>query len=165
MTDGEKILPDHGREEERFTLNKSEKLRHRTLVDTLFAKGHTLYEFPLRLSWRLLGEEELEDSFRKSVPDMIGPLQMLITVPKKKRRHAVDRVLMRRRIREAYRLHRLPLKEIVASNPEYRTLGLAFVYLHNENLPYSVIEQKMKSLLSKLCRLLPDASTKNAEEK
>ena len=88
------------------------------------------------------------------MPDRIDSLQMLITVPKKKRRHAVDRVLMRRRIREAYRLNRLALKEEMDSNPDVRTLGMAIIYLHDKNLPYSTIENKMKLLLNRLAAKL-----------
>lgn len=134
----------------RLTLRKAEKLRHRSLVDPLFREGNTIYEFPLRLTWRSLGDEELRQTFRDTVPEHIGPLQMLITVPKKKRRHAVDRVLMRRRIREAYRLHRLPLKDLVMESGGVKTLGLAFIYLHDKNLPYSVVESKMKTLFKRL---------------
>lgn len=143
------VIPEGGTGR-RLTLRKAEKLRHRSLVDPLFREGNTLYEFPLRLTWRALGEEELRDSFRDAVPEHIGPVQMLITVPKKKRRHAVDRVLMRRRIREAYRLNRLPLKEIVTADGTVKTLGLAFIYLHDKNLPYSVVENKVKVLFRRL---------------
>lgn len=143
------ITPEEARGS-RLILRKAEKLRHRSLVDPLFREGNTLYEFPLRLTWRTLGGDELRQTFRDSVPEHIGPVQMLITVPKKKRRHAVDRVLMRRRIREAYRLNRLPLKDIVASSDQVKTLGLAFVYLHDKNLPYSVVENKMKILFKRL---------------
>ncbi len=145
-------------ERQRLTLRKGEKLRHRSLVDPLFREGHTLYEFPLRLTWRALSPEELEKSFRDCVPDDIDSLQMLITVPKKKRRHAVDRVLMRRRIREAYRLHRLPLKHLLDSDEDVRTLGMALIYLDNKNVPYSTIENKMKLLLNRLAAKLKGKS-------
>lgn len=140
----------------RLTLRKGEKLRHRTLVDGLFSDGESVYDFPLRVSYRPLGAEQLEQSFRNGTPDRIDALQMLITVPKKKRRHAVDRVLMRRRIREAYRLNRLPLKEAVEADPRIRTLGLAIVYIHDKNLPYQTIERKLKLILKKIAsRLAP----------
>lgn len=140
----------NGERSVRLTLRKDEKLRHRSLVDPLFTKGKSLYEFPLRMAWRVLTPEELEGSFKGPVPERIGKLQMLITVPKKKRRHAVDRVLMRRRIREAYRLCRKELLGDVAAMPEVGTLSMAFVYIHNENLPYSTIERKMRVLLKKV---------------
>lgn len=134
----------------RLTLRKEEKLRHKSLVDPLFREGKSIYEFPLRMTWRLLSPEELEGSFKGPVPERIGKLQMLVTVPKKKRRHAVDRVLMRRRIREAYRLCRKELLSGVAQLPTTGTLSMAFIYIHNENLPYATIERKMRSLLRKV---------------
>lgn len=144
---------------ERLTLRKDEKLRHKSLIDPLFKEGRTLYDFPLRLSWRVVSPEQLADSFRDTPPDNIGPLQMLITVPKKKRRHAVDRVLMRRRIREAYRLNRLPLKQMVADNPALRSLGMAIIYLSDKNLPYSTVETKLKNILRKLEKTLANEQT------
>lgn len=139
----------NGKPKERLTLRKEEKLRHKSLVDPLFREGKSLYEFPLRMTWRLLSTEELEASFKGPVPERIGKLQMLITVPKKKRRHAVDRVLMRRRIREAYRLCRRELLSDVAGLPSTGTLSMAFIYIHNENLPYATIEKKVRALLRK----------------
>lgn len=150
MTDGENNGNAMTAADTRLTLRKGEKLRHRSLVDAIFKEGATLYDFPLRLSWRALGEEELRDTFRDRVPDRIDSLQMLVTVPKKKRRRAVDRVLMRRRIREAYRLNRIPLKQAVEASASFRTVGMAFIYLHDRNVPYATIEKKMKSLLDRL---------------
>lgn len=134
----------------RLTLRKGEKLRHRSLVDSLFKEGSSIYEFPIRLTWRTIDSETLDNTFRDHVPDGIAPLQMLITVPKKKRKHAVDRVLMRRRIREAYRLNRKEILGGISSSPDVRTLGMAFIYLHDKNLPYSTIERKIKLLLKRL---------------
>ena len=134
----------------RYTLRKDEKLRHKTLVDGVFESGTTLYEYPLRLTWRVISPEELEGSFRNGSPEGIGPLQMLITVPKKKLRHAVDRVRIRRLIREAYRLNRLPLKETSESREDIRTISMAFIYPHTEKMEYAAIEKKMTRLLDKV---------------
>lgn len=150
MTDGESYMADDCRSSERLTLHKDEKLRHRSLVDALFREGSSIYEYPLRLTYRALDNEALENTFRAHVPEQIGTLQMLITVPKKKRRRAVDRVLMRRRIREAYRLNRLSLKRAAENNPDIRTLGIALIYLHGDNASYATIEQKIRLLFKKL---------------
>ncbi|MCM1291455.1 MAG: ribonuclease P protein component [Prevotella sp.] len=134
--------------QERLTLRKGEKLRHRSLVKQLFDKGNTTYAYPLRMVWRPVGEEDLHKTFCGFVPKGIGSLQMMIAVPKKKRRHAVDRVLMRRRIREAYRLNRLDLKRDVSAHPSIRTLSISFVYIADKNEPYSLVERRMNKLLN-----------------
>lgn len=139
---------------QRLTFHKSERLRHKSLVDSLFEKGETIYEWPLRMSWRKLSEKELDDSFKLNVPDLIGPLQLMITVPKRKRHRAVDRVRTRRLIREAYRLQRNPLKKEVIENPEIRTLSIAIIYMAPKNPDYNLVYGKMSILLEKLRKRL-----------
>ena len=129
---------------------KDERLHHRSLVESLFRVGKNFYEFPFRITWRILSPEELEKNFRNTVPPHIGRVQMLVTVPKKKRKKAVDRVLMRRRIREAYRLNRHALSDMIAECGDIASLDIAFVYIHDKNLQYNVVEVKMKAVISKL---------------
>ena len=129
---------------------KEERLHHRSLVEGLFRTGKSFYEFPFRITWKKLNEEELQKNFRNNIPDAIGRLQILISVPKKKRRHAIDRVLLRRRIREAYRLNRLVLRQQIEESSDVRTLSIGMVYIHNQNLPYATIEEKIKVILEKV---------------
>lgn len=138
----------------RFTLRKSAKLRHRTLVQELFQKGKSVYSGPLRVTFRALSEDDLKDSFREEVPDRIGSVQFMITVPKKKRRHAVDRVLMRRRIREAFRLLWHPLKNQIQADSCIRTLSLAIVYMDTTNAEMETISAAVGSALSKVRKRL-----------
>ena len=133
-----------------FRFPKEGRLHHRSLVEGVFRLGKSFYEFPFRVTWRIMNKEELEKNFRNVIPQNIGRLQMMVTVPKKKRRHAVDRVLMRRRIREAYRLNNHQLKAITEAADNLGTLSLALVYIHDKNLSYSSIEEKMRLLLEKL---------------
>ncbi len=135
---------------EKLGLNKAMKLRHRTLVNNLFDHGSGDYAFPLRLIALATDREPLIAAFRDHLPEKVGKLQFLITVPKKKRRHAVDRVLMRRRVREAFRLNRKMLDAILDAHPEWGTLSLAFVYIGSENVSYAKVEKSMVKLLSKL---------------
>ncbi|MDE6648837.1 MAG: ribonuclease P protein component [Muribaculaceae bacterium] len=139
---------------DRLTLRKSAKLRHRTLVQELFKKGKSVYSGPLRVTFRVLSNEELEKSFRVCIPDKMGPVQFMITVPKKKRRHAVDRVLMRRRIREAFRHQWKSLRLTVQEDPAIRTLSLAIVYMDTENSDMQIISYAMASALSKISKKL-----------
>lgn len=138
----------------RFTLRKSAKLRHRTLVQNLFQKGKSVYSGPLRVTFRALSEDELKGSFKEAVPDLMGPVQFMITVPKKKRRHAVDRVLMRRRIREAFRLQWHTLKDRIQADPAIRTLSIAIVYTDTSNAEMDAVSAAVGSALSKVRKRL-----------
>ncbi|MDE6273395.1 MAG: ribonuclease P protein component [Muribaculaceae bacterium] len=135
---------------ERLTFPKSERLRHKILVDNLFSKGTSIYDYPFRLTYRTLTHKELEESFKIGVPDGIAPLQMMVTVPKKKRRHAVDRVLMRRRIREAWRLQRRELRRAIEEHPELRTVSVALIYISTENVDSAKIRYKLRRLIDQI---------------
>lgn len=119
-------------------LTKRERLCSTTAIDALFAargaKGALAY--PLRMVWaeRPQGRRQQE----------VAPVQFLISVPKKRLRHAVDRVQMRRRIREAYRLNRSAIPEQPAS------LDVAFIYVAPKLEPYFKVERAMIKLLSSL---------------
>lgn len=155
MTEPDICIPDRmPPDKERFTLRKSAKLRHRTLVRTLFEKGKSVYAGPLRLTYRTLSAEQLTNSFRGDVPDLISPVQLMITVPKKKRRHAVDRVLMRRRIREAFRLQYHPLRHLIEEHPDIRTLSIGIVYMDSFNSDMDEIRQSMRRAIEKLMKRL-----------
>ncbi len=159
MIESESIKGD-----ERLTLRKSAKLRHRTLVQNLFEKGRSVYSGPLRVTYRALTQEELSGSFREDIPDMIAPVQFMITVPKKKRRHAVDRVLMRRRIREAFRLRYRDLRRKVEADAGTRTLSLALIYMHTENSDMRAVGAAVESALAKISRRLYGDDTPCGQE-
>ena len=78
--------------------------------------------------------------------------RFLVSVPKKRIRHAVDRVTMRRRIREAYRLNR----DIV---PRDISVDIAFIYVADKLLPYSRIETSMRRLLASLAEKAADGQS------
>lgn len=116
-------------------LYKSEKLCSRTAINEIFSDGGSIIAYPLRAAYR----------FTDSIP---SNSQFLITIPKKKIRTAVGRVLLRRRTREAYRLNRnILLPELNAYN---KSLEVAFIYLGKEIVDYETINAKMVVLLSRL---------------
>lgn len=131
-------------------LPKSARLHHRSLQEKLFLEGEKIHEFPLKLVWRALTAEELSANFRDRVPDLIGPVQVLVSVPKKKRRRAVDRVLMRRRIREAFRHVRGDIVKAVEEVEAVRTVSVALIYMKEGNSRYAKIKEKMDALGVKL---------------
>lgn len=137
-------------------LPKSARLHHRSLQEKLFCQGSKIHEFPLKLIWNSLSAKELDSNFRNRVPDLIGPLQVLVSVPKKKRRKAVDRVLMRRRIREAFRINRAPLIDAIKEVNQVRTVSVGLVFMKEANVPYAEIEEKMQKLLCRLAEKIKE---------
>lgn len=127
-----------------FRLYKIEKLCSKTAVELLFSNykdddriGGAALSYPWRLVWRV------NDNRSDSQPRNIA--QFLITVPKKRVRHAVDRVLLRRRCREAYRLNRHLL-------PQGVPLDLAFLYVGKVGwlASYGVTVRSVVRLLSQI---------------
>lgn len=134
----------------KLRLRKPCRLHHKSLAEPLFANGQSLYAYPLRLVWRLLSPAELEASFRPGIRVRIGKVQLLISVPKRKQKRAVDRVLMRRRIRDAFR-HLLPEVEgEVRQKPEIATISIAVVYISQKLEPYDLVKRKLHTLLHRM---------------
>lgn len=128
-----------------YKLNKDEKLTSRTAINLLFDEGKSLMAFPVRAAYRLRPAGE-------------HPVQFLISIPKKRIRKAVNRVLLRRRIREAYRLNR---RELLLANLDGKRCGvdIAFVYLDNSPATYDVINEKMRLLLSRIATAASEHET------
>lgn len=125
-------------------LYKIEKLCSNTAIELLFSQsaepegqGGAILAYPWRLVWRL------NEGRPERLPANVA--QFMIVVPKKRLRHAVDRVLMRRRCREAYRLHRDLL-------PHGLPLDLAFIYIGKPGwlAPYASTEHAIERLLRQI---------------
>lgn len=121
-----------------YRLYKREKLCSVKAIDSLFAQGrdNAVMAYPLRVVWRR------NETRRNST------VQILITVPKKRLHNAVDRVLMRRRIRESYRLNRQYLGAMSTEQP----VDMAFIYVADSVKPYSRVEEAMIKALKNIAR-------------
>jgi ribonuclease P protein component len=119
----------------RFT--KEERLCNKRLIDSLFHKGSSFLLYPFRIVW-----------LKESLPHH-APVQILISVPKKKFKRAVDRNLIRRRIREAYRLkkaeHLYPFL-----NEHSSGLILAISYIGNDIAGYEYLDKRLGIAIVKL---------------
>ena len=120
---------------ESLSLPKNQRLSSQRAIDQLFSQGHSTIAYPLRAVFRF-------DAEGSELP----PARFMITVPKKKIHGAVGRVLMRRRIREAYRLNRHLL--FPALDAAHTRADIALVYLSTDLADYQTIEKCIQTILS-----------------
>ena len=146
---------------QRHTLSKTERLKSYKRIRILFAQGQKFKVFPL-VVYFLLRVEEVEgvegglERLREvnpverveGVEVVEGLLQMGVSVGKRHFKRAVDRNLLKRRIREAYRKQKLELKETLMASGI--SMDIFFVYSNARISDYAEIETAMTNGLSLL---------------
>jgi ribonuclease P protein component len=120
-----------------YTFTKEERLCNKGLIDKLFHNGSSFLCYPFKASWLYTTEPQQ------------FPAQILFSVSKKRYKRAVDRNLVKRRMREAYRLNK--------QQHLYSQLGitgkqiiLSVGYIGKIIEPYELMEKKMLKLLIQL---------------
>jgi len=123
---------------QKFSLKKHERLKSKLLLDKLFDSGSSEFAYPIKLMYHL-----------EALPEGEWPLLFGVTVPKKKIKSAVSRNLIKRRIREAYRLNKIEFQEKLISAGTHR-LSIMLIYIESELKEYKDIEKSVLKLLKKL---------------
>jgi ribonuclease P protein component len=120
-----------------YTFKKEERLCNKKLIDGLFHNGSSFLCYPYKASWMFTnGEQQF-------------PVQIVFSVAKKRYKRAVDRNLVKRRMREAYRLNKQAQLYNVL-NGAGKTMVLSISYIGKEISSYEFFEKKMLKLLTQL---------------
>ena len=123
-----------------FTFRKAEHLCSRKAIEALFGQPHAAER-----AWPLLAV------FRPVDRPAGAPVQLLLSVSKRRFRHAVSRNRAKRLMREAYRRHKrlLPWQP-----PAGRGLDVAFVWIAPELAPQARVDAAVVRLLEGIGRQL-----------
>ena len=122
----------------RFGFGKKEKLKSRKGIEELFLNGKNFSVFPLRVTYQFSTAEETV-------------VQVGVTAGKRYFKKAVDRNRIKRLIREAYRLQKHELKEVLKQ--KHQSCSLFFMYVDKTIPSFSVVKEAMNKCLKRLEKL------------
>lgn len=127
------------------TFPKEERLCNKGRINILFNKGSSFLVYPYRVVYTV-------ESKKKVHP------QVLVSIPKKRIKLAVDRNKIKRQTREAYRLQKNKLLAYTQLNE--LQLNIAIQYIANKGMSYDILYEKIGLVLE---RLINEADQKNLE--
>ena len=120
-----------------LTFSKKERICSKLTIERVLDKKQKVFVYPYKCFYDFTPASDEADMNR-----------ILISVPKRSFKHAVDRNRLKRLTREAYRLnHR---QEFDSHLPEGIRADLIFFYVGRELLPYNLIEDKIIEILHRL---------------
>ncbi|MFK7951905.1 MAG: ribonuclease P protein component [Ekhidna sp.] len=117
----------------KYTFPKAEKLTGKKRIEELFKRGSSFYLKDIGVRYK---KPKDDDRYHR----------VLITVPKKNFKRAVDRNLLKRRIREAYRLN----KDLIQKEGTSTFFHIGFIYLSKNILTFHVIQDQLIECLKRL---------------
>lgn len=121
---------------------RGERLKSRKVIGRMFREGKGFSHFPFRMLWCDLD----------GLHDIVSPALFTQSIPRKRFRHAVDRNLLRRRIREAYRLQKNKFYAGFTGYPPGQ-IAVLVIYTATEILPYATIAPAMEKMLERFHKL------------
>ena len=127
------------------TLHKVERLDKKKIIEKMFAGGSRSFSvFPLRVVYLPVEEMEADAS-------------ILISVSKRRFKRAVKRNRVKRQIREAYRVNKHELLNILVERK--CRLAIAFIYLSDQLVESSIIEDRMRIALVRITEKMAAPNT------
>jgi len=117
-----------------FSFQKAERLCSKKIIDKLFAQGKSVFVFPVKMVYL---EIQLPSKY---------PVQAAFSVGKRNFKRAVQRNLIKRRMREAYRLNKPKFYDGITE----KQIAVFFIYTGKAIPEYKQIETSIKKGMNKL---------------
>lgn len=124
-----------------FTLGKEERLKSRKVIEELFNEGKGFASGSIRVNYL----------FTENGPG----LQFGAGASTRNFKKSVDRNRIKRRLREAWRLQKLPLSELLVQ--QNRSLAVFFIYTGKEVPEYKTVYDATTKAISKLEKIINSA--------
>ena len=123
-----------------FSYNKFEKLKSRKQIELLFAKGKSISAFPVKVFYLPVENTPMH------------PVQVGVGVSARNFKKAVDRNTIKRRMREAYRLHKLPLHEHLVA--QQKSVAVFILWIDKQMPTTAALQDLMPAVIEKLIKQL-----------
>ena len=117
------------------TFTKAERLCSKILIDKLVDTGKSFNSSPFRIIWLEVIENRI-------------PAQVVISVPKRNFKSAVDRNRLKRLTREAYRIN----KQAFYDSLNNKNILLMLIYTSKTIIEYEEMEEKIVDALQRLSK-------------
>lgn len=152
-----------------YTLPREERLRSLKAIRRIFGEGHSGFVYPLRYVWAKIEGAEIEgteiEGAKIEGAEIAGaevakaeqgvekeatsrPVEIMFSVPKKFHKRANRRNLLKRRMREAYRLERGPLCARLGERSAH--VHIALIYSTKECHSYKTIRNAVQRILEQV---------------
>lgn len=121
------------------TFSKNERLCSKILIDRLIETGKSFNHSPYRITWLPIAKSS-------------APIKVVISIPKRSFKKAVDRNRLKRQTREIYRKQKQKVYDVLGE----KNILVMIVYTAKTKIEFKELELKLKEALERLSKTVSE---------